>query len=356
MRDALARTKTTVQGSEALVPNLEVRVSPPDGRVQTFKLGVLPLVFGTSPSCSVVLADPRVSSRHCTLTLTERGVMIRDLGSEHGSFVEGVRIVESWLLPGKKAIVGGSLVTLRLAGEPSRVALSRGTRFGEVVGATVPMRALFARLEAAAATLDPVLLLGERGTDKRLLARALHDASPSCAGPFVTLDCAAAAPGLLEAELFGSAKGARAGAFEQAHGGTLFLDAVGELPLDLQPGVLRAVETQKLRRPGGKDTRVEVRVVAAAEGSLLGRVASGAFRADLYHQLARVEAVVPPLRERAEDIPLLVERFLAFQIPPRTLDDLPANAIELLQGYRWPGNVVELRAVLARLLVQSSAG
>jgi two-component system, NtrC family, response regulator GlrR len=354
MRDVLA-PRTTVQGTSALVPNVEVSVSPPDGRVVTFKLGIRPLLFGTGQECDGVLADPRVSSRHCTLTLTERGVMMRDLGSKNGSFVEGVRIIESWLHPGKKAIVGDSLLTLRVAGEPARVPISRNTRFGEVVGATLPMRVLFAQLERAAATPEPVLLLGEPGTDRRLLARGIHDASPWNGGPFVALDCGAVAQSLLEAELFGSAKGARAGLFEQANGGTLFIDAIGELPLELQPRVLRVIETRQSRRLGSnKDTRAEARVVAAAHRDLLARVAAGAFRADLYQRLAGFEAVVPPLRERAEDIPLLVERFLAFQIPPRTLDDLPENAIELLQGYRWPGNVVELRAVLARLLLPSA--
>jgi transcriptional regulator with PAS, ATPase and Fis domain len=360
MRDPSAPlTLTTLRSDAVEVPNIELTVSPPGGAVSTVKLEVMPLLVGTSAECDVVLVDPRVSRRHCTIALTERGVMIRDLGSKNGTFVEAVRVVESWLQPGKRATVGDSSITLRVAGAPSLVPISQSARFGEAIGASIPMRALFAKLERAATTAETILLLGESGTGKELLARGIHDASPWSSGPFVVLDCGAVAPNLIEGELFGYLKGAftgadraRAGLFEQAAGGTLFIDEIGELPLELQPKLLRALEARQFRRlGGGKDTRFEARVVAATHRDLLSCVAAGTFREDLYYRLAVVEAIVPPLRERAEDISLLVQRFLASQTPPRTLSDLPPNAIELLKSHSWPGNVRELRNTVSRLIL-----
>jgi transcriptional regulator with PAS, ATPase and Fis domain len=202
-------------------------------------------------------------------------------------------------------------------------------------------------------------LLGESGTGKELLVRAIHDASPRKDGPFVVFDCSAVAPTLVEAELFGYEKGAFTGAvkaqeglFEQADGGTLFIDELGELPLDLQPKLLRALESRQTRRLGARSMkRFDARVVAATHRDLRLRVASDAFRQDLYYRLAVVEVRVPPLRQRKDDIPLLVERFLAAHTPPRTLAELPKGTLELLASHDWPGNVRELRNAVARLVL-----
>jgi transcriptional regulator with PAS, ATPase and Fis domain len=352
-------TLTTLRSDAVEVPHLELTVSPLAGPVVKVKLEVMALVLGTSGECDVVIADPSVSRRHCKIALTERGVMIRDLGSKNGTFVEGVQVVEAWLHPGKKATLGDSTITLGVAGPPSLVPISQSARFGEALGSSIPMRALFAKLERAAATVETILLLGESGTGKELLARGIHDASARSGGPFVVFDCGAVAPNLLEAELFGYLRGAftgadhpRAGLFEQASGGTLFIDEIGELPLEMQPKLLRALEARQFRRLGaGKDTKFDARVVAATHRDLLSSVSGGTFRQDLYYRLAVVEAIVPPLRERKEDIPLLVQRFLASQSPPRSLVDLPPNAIELLRGHSWPGNVRELRNTVARLVL-----
>jgi transcriptional regulator with PAS, ATPase and Fis domain len=221
------------------------------------------------------------------------------------------------------------------------------------------MRALFARLEVAAATHETVLLVGESGTGKELLARAIHDASPRRDGPFVVFDCSAVAATLVESELFGFVKGAftgadrdRAGIFEQAHGGTLFMDEVGELPLDLQPKLLRALEARQTRRVGANAWHpFDARIVAATHRDLAGRMKSGAFREDLYYRLAVLEARVPPLRERRDDVELLAERFLAGQSPPLTVHDLPPGSLAMLHTHDWPGNVRELRNALARMVV-----
>jgi transcriptional regulator with PAS, ATPase and Fis domain len=350
-------TVTALRGNAVELPGLEVVLTPPQGKAITRALGVGPMVVGTSPDADLVLADPRVSRRHCEIARGPRGVTLRDLGSKNGTFIGDVGVIEAALEPGRKVTVGGSTLVVRVAGAPSIVPLSTTARFGSALGGSLPMRALFARLERAAATAETILLLGESGTGKELLARGIHEASPRRGGPFVVFDCAAVAPSLLEAELFGHVKGAftgagqaRAGLLEQANGGTLFIDELGELPLELQPKLLRALEARQVRRLGAPGyVAFDARVVAATHRDLRGRIASGAFREDLYYRLAVVEAVVPPLRERRDDIPLLVERFLAAQTPPRAVSDLPPSAMEMLKAHTWPGNVRELRNTVARL-------
>ncbi|MFT3765682.1 MAG: sigma 54-interacting transcriptional regulator [Minicystis sp.] len=357
-------TLTTFRDGAVELPNLVVEIVPPRGKSVTQPLGVNPIVIGTGADCDLVVADGKVSRRHCAVALGERGVTLRDLGSKNGTFVGDVAVMEAILALGKKAMVGDSTLVVRVAGAPALLPLSASARFGDAIGASIPMRALFARLERAAVTSETILLLGESGTGKELLARGIHDTSPRRGGPFVVFDCGAVAPTLVEAELFGYLKGAftgatqtRAGLLEQAHGGTIFLDEIGELPIDLQPKLLRALESRTVRRLGAHDyTAFDARVVAATHRDLQSRIAKGAFREDLYYRLAVVEAVVPPLRDRRDDIPLLVQRFLAAQDPPRALADLPPNAIEMLKAHDFPGNVRELRNTVARLTIFPDLG
>jgi two-component system response regulator GlrR len=357
-------TLTALRTNAVELPSLEVVVSPPKGKDLVARLAVAPVVVGVSPDCDVVLSDPRVSRRHCEVELTARGVVLRDLGSKNGTLVGDLSVVEAWLPLGKKATIGGSTLVVRVAGAATILPLSTSARFGDAIGGSIPMRALFARLERAAATAETILLLGESGTGKELLARGIHDASPRRAGPFVVFDCGAVAPNLIESELFGFMKGAftgahqnRAGLLEQAHGGTLFIDELGELPLELQPKLLRALEARQVRRLGATGyTAIDTRVVAATHRDLQSRIAAGAFREDLYYRLAVVESIVPPLRERRDDIALLVERFLAAQSPPRSLSDLPPNALDMLKTHHWPGNVRELRNTVARLTLFPDLG
>jgi two-component system, NtrC family, response regulator GlrR len=345
------------------VPTLRVVVRPPKGAPAAALLGLEPMVVG-SRGADLLVQDRTISGRHCLLRLTEEGVVVRDLGSKNGLVLAGVRLKEAVLPPGAQLLLGQSVLSLELAGTPQQRPLWPEPHFGAALGTSVRMRALFAQLHRAAAGDETVLLLGESGTGKELLARAIHDASPRRDGPWVVFDCSAVAPSLIEAELFGAVRGAFTGAVEpreglaaQAHGGTLFLDEVGELPLELQPKLLRMLESREVRPLGGTRPRpVDVRVVAATHRPLREQVTSGTFRQDLYYRLAVLEAQVPPLRERPEDIPLLVEHLLAAQTPPRTLAELPPHALEMLQAHQWPGNVRELRNAVTRLTLFPSLG
>jgi transcriptional regulator with PAS, ATPase and Fis domain len=352
-------TLTDVRPDVLELPNVRLVLAPPRGKKLEVPLGVAPLIFGSDPDCDVIVDDARVSRKHCEVRREGGAVVIRDLGSKNGTFVDKVPVREAYLEPKLVVTIGAARLTLEAAGGSARLELSRGLRFGQALGASVAMRALFANLERAAQTDETIVLLGESGTGKELLARGIHDVSRRRAGPFAVFDCSAVAPTLLEAELFGYVKGAftgavqsHAGVFEQAHGGTLFIDELGELPAELQPKLLRALEARQVRRIGASDwLHVDVRIVAATHRDLRARVAARQFREDLYYRLAVVEALIPPLRDRRDDIPLLVEHFLASQSPPRTWADLPPNAVEMLRAHEWPGNVRELRNTVARLIL-----
>jgi len=358
-------TLTSADRDRALqVPSLQVTIAGPAGPAVEARLEMKPLVVGTSPECDLVITDPRVSRRHCEIALTTDGILLRDLASKNGTFAGKVAIREALLPLGEAVTIGSSTLVIRPAGPPTQVPMLPTGRFGDAIGQSFLMRTLFARLERAAATDQTLLLLGESGTGKEVLARAIHEQSPRRGGPFVVLDCGAVNANLLESELFGYARGAftgaagvRAGLLEEANKGTLFIDEIGELPLDLQPKLLRALETRQVRRLGANEWRpFDARVVAATHRDLRARAAEGTFRQDLYYRLAVVEVRVPALRERKDDIPGLVERFLAAHDPPRTLADLPPHALALLAAHSFPGNVRELRNLVARLVLFPELG
>src|SRR4051812_39326120 len=240
-----------------------------------------------------------------------------------------------------------------MRGEERRTALSA------IIGDDPALRAALARAALVAPTTTPVLVTGESGTGKELLARALHELGPNPGGPFVAVNCGALPRELAESELFGHERGAftgaaarRAGWFEQASGGTLVLDEIGELPLELQPKLLRVLETSRLRRVGSAgETPVRVRVVAMTLRNLESEVRRGAFRGDLYYRLAGFHLTLPPLRQRAGDVPLLARHFLREiepEVGPRELD---ADALAALEACDWPGNVRELRNVVRRAAI-----
>ncbi len=237
-----------------------------------------------------------------------------------------------------------------------RKKLARGDSF-ELITAAPVMQELIATLDRVATSDVPVLLTGESGVGKELLARRVHDRSARSERPFVALNCAAIPQGLIESELFGHHKGAftgalkdRTGKFEQADGGTLFLDEIGELPLDQQPKLLRALQLGEIEPLGGKTRSVDVRVVAATNLTLEDEIRQGSFREDLYYRLAVIPLEVPSLRRRREDIPLLARHFLRLFAVDRTLS-LSDEVVRGLQQHSWPGNVRELKNLMQRLAI-----
>ncbi|MBP8807871.1 MAG: sigma 54-dependent Fis family transcriptional regulator [Kofleriaceae bacterium] len=321
------------------------------------------LVIGSDDRAELVLTDPAVSRFHCELRVDGGVVRIRDLGSRNGTVVDGVTVVEAVLHAGAVVTVGRTRIRFAPDGEHLAVPLSPHPGFGRMAGASPAMRAVYALLERAAPTEATILLTGETGTGKEAAAESIHAASPRADGPLVVVDCGAIPPTLLEAELFGHDKGAftgavsaRAGAFEAARGGTIFLDEIGELSLDLQPKLLRALERREVKRVGADHYHpVDVRVLAATHRDLRAEVNGKRFRADLYYRLAVVEVTLPPLRERADDLPALVARLVA-DLPPSTRAELTAPGfVAELARHRWPGNVRELRNYLERCAALGAA-
>ena len=313
-----------------------------------------PIRIGTSPGCHVTLTDPTVSGVHAELSRTRHGVYLRDLGSTNGTFLDARRIQGIYLDDQTLVRLGNTEIRVTPLRKESPVEVVVDDRFGDLVGASMTMRAVFARLKRLAASDSTVLVTGETGTGKELAAAAIRDQSKRKGGPFVVIDCGALPANLIESELFGHERGSftgaertRSGAFERANNGTIFLDEIGELPLTLQPSLLGILERRESRRVGGQQPiPVNVRVITATNRNLAEEVARGAFRADLYYRLAVVEIRLPPLREHPEDIPLLIESFLA-QLPGER-PTISAATVEQLKTYAWPGNVRELRNVIER--------
>jgi two-component system, NtrC family, response regulator GlrR len=316
------------------------------------------VLVGSHPSCDLVLRDPSVSRFHLELKADVRQVIVRDLESRNGTSIDGVRVGVAYLQGDATIRVGRTELRFSLDAEPNRIELSSRDRFGRLLGRSHAMRALFPRLEAAAATDSTVLLEGETGVGKELAAEAIHEASARANGPFVVIDCGALPQTLMDSELFGHEAGAftgalaaRAGAFEAAAGGTIFLDEIGELGLELQPKLLGALERREIRRIGGGVVPIDVRVVAATHRDLRTEVNAHRFRPDLYYRLAVLPVRIPPLRERLDDVPLLVDAILAdLGVAPGTATQVRTFALAEAATHNWPGNVRELRNVVERTL------
>jgi transcriptional regulator with GAF, ATPase, and Fis domain len=311
------------------------------------------LTVGTSAGNDLQLTDPAVSRHHCLVRVTPRGLALRDLASTNGTRVAGCEI-ESALIPTATVLrVGATSIRVELLDGTVAQPLAGDDAFQELVGESQAMRRLYATLERCAPTQSTVLIEGETGTGKELVAETIHELSPRRPCPLVVVDCTALPSGLIESELFGHVRGAftgadtaRTGAFEAANGGTLLLDEVGELPVALQPVLLRALENRTIRPIGSSVHRpVDVRVIAATHRDLRVEVNRKRFRADLFYRLNVVRIVVPPLRDRAGDIPQLVRHFWrSFQ--PET--EPSAELIAELASKSWPGNVRELRNAVER--------
>ncbi len=350
----------------------------PGGEVQRFRLVVVAgpdaprswtssrdaCSMGSHPSNELTLKDPTVSRFHCELRVDAHGARVKDLGSKNGTWVDGVAVVEAFLREGSVIRVGDSALRFELDPAHNKIEASTATRFGPLVGSSLAMRTTFAQLEMAAKADITVLLEGETGTGKEGAAAAIHSASARRDQPFVVIDCSALPANLIGSELFGHERGAftgadalRIGAFEEASGGTVFLDEIGELPLDVQPTLLRVLEEREVRRLGSNvQTPIDVRVIAATNRDLRTEINEGRFRPDLYFRLGVLRIQMPALRNRAEDLPLLAEHLLkelgkSSELPAICTPEFFAT----LNGFAWPGNVRELRNYLERCLLFQQA-
>ncbi|HXX66498.1 MAG TPA: sigma 54-interacting transcriptional regulator [Polyangiaceae bacterium] len=352
-----------------------VEVQDDEGARRSSLSATAKLVVGTSPQADIVVRDPTVSARHCALKALGAGVAIEDLGSRNGTYVGGARVIAASAGIGTVVTIGRSSFVVfpsdaggasdAASGSSGDSAREPGPPLAGIAGSSLAMRRLADQVRRLARHALPVLVSGESGTGKELIARALHAEGPRRSRPFIAINVTALPRELVESELFGHERGAftgaharREGAFSEAEGGTLFLDEIGDLPIEAQPKLLRALDGYEVRRVGaaGGGQRADVRVVAATHTRLEQRVARGEFRRDLFHRLECLVVTVPPLRERRGDIGAIARdllRPLAREMGPRILT--PA-ALGRLSAHDWPGNVRELRNVLCRAVDATPAG
>lgn len=338
----------------------KVRVSVTDGIDAGVSRDIVgnTLRIGSASDNDLVLADETVSRQHCAIEPVAGGVRIRDEGSRNGILLGSMSIADITVTRAVQFQLGNSRILVEPLNETVACEQSTTERFGDLLGSSARMRVLFAELARIAATDLTLLIEGETGSGKELVAESVHAASKRSRGPFVVFDCSASAPTLIESELFGQERGAytgavaRPGLFEQAEGGTIFLDELGELPKELQPKLLRVLERRELRRLGAvRTTPLDVRVISATNRNLAAEVQRGNFREDLYFRLATAHVRVPPLRDRMEDLPLLVDHFLERAGATQRVADFPPQVWAMFSGHRWPGNVRELWNAVQRFLV-----
>ncbi len=342
---------------------LEVINGENEGQVHTFEKPVVRL--GADPLSDVVLDDPTVSRMHAELRKRTDDVELIDLGSTNGTFFDGDQVDKITLEPGSIFQVGRTKIRVNATKEQVKIEVTDRTRYGNIIGQSPALREIFSILDRVAPSDLSVVIEGETGTGKELIAAAIHDHSNRAGKPFVVFDCSAFPATLLESELFGHEKGAFSGAsnrhrgvFERADGGTIFFDELGEMDIEFQAKFLRVLETGEVRRVGGESTfNVDVRVVAATNRNLEDQVADKMFRQDLFYRLAKVRFNLPALRERVEDIPLLAEHFFEMMTTEDTAKPLlTENALRALQSYPWPGNIRQLRNVMEKAVAMCSGG
>jgi DNA-binding NtrC family response regulator len=325
------------------------------------------VLVGQSPACDLRLQDRLVSRRHAAFEPSSGArLRISDLGSTNGTQVQGLAVLDALLGGGETVRLGDTVIRVDRVSRVDPVSLPTATCFGKIVGASPEMRLVYPLCERLAASAVPVIIEGETGTGKEVLAESLHEMGPRAGGPFVVFDCTAVAPNLVESALFGHERGSftgatepRRGVFEEAHGGTLLLDEIGDLELSLQAKLLRALERSEVQRVGSSRwTRVDVRVLAATRRDLDREIQLGRFRDDLFFRLAVARIELPPLRRRTGDVSVLAHHFWrrltevgaagapgAAASPPPAF---PADFAQRLEAYDWPGNVRELYNAVAR--------
>ncbi|HKD42952.1 MAG TPA: sigma 54-interacting transcriptional regulator [Myxococcaceae bacterium] len=308
---------------------------------------------GKAPDNDLVIDHPTVSRNHLIVRRQGDRFLVQDLGSTNGTFIDGAQVREAYLRPGALLEVGDVQLRFQPQVAPMEIAPISEDCLGDLVGKSLPMRQIFALLKRIAPTDSTLLLVGETGSGKGAAAKVIHRLSPRSAGPLVVFDCAAVSDSLIESELFGHEKGAftgavaqRIGCLERAHGGTLFLDEIDDLAMDLQPKLLRAIEDREFRRLGASSASVtfDARIIAASKKDLWAETQAGRFREDLYFRLSVFTVGLPPLRDRTEDIPLLVNSFAGEPLWER----LAPQVREQFVSHTWPGNVRELRNALER--------
>jgi DNA-binding NtrC family response regulator len=352
----------TLRGTERLQSGspLALALRLPDNRILT--LGPRILTIGKNSRCDVVIHDSTVSGLHCRVIPTRDGWIVRDAASTNGTYVGGVRVESALLTDGVALTLGRTRLSItRVIATPAETTARIGID-GVLVGDSPSMIGVREAIRRHAPSRHPVLIQGETGSGKELVARMLHDYSPRARGPFVAVNAGAIAPDLVESELFGHERGAftgamtrRRGVFEEASGGTLFLDELGELPLAQQAKLLRVLETREVRRIGGEGTiKVDFRIVCATHRDLAARAAEGTFRADLRYRLDVLRVALPPLRERTTDIEGLARHLLA-RIGDETgrMKRLDDAALSALIAHDWPGNVRELYGALCRAAAEA---
>jgi DNA-binding NtrC family response regulator len=356
---ASGATQVRAAAAGELPPPARLRVRA-TGRERTHPLPPAGLTVGKDPAADVVVDDPFVSARHLRIEARAGRWFLVDLGSTNGTFVGGARVERAELPFGAPVALGDVELVL----EPPAAAPERALAFEGMVSRDAAMRQVFEMVERVAPADVAVTILGETGTGKELVARAVHARSPRREAPFIPVNCSAIAESLIESELFGHEKGAfsgadrlRKGAFEEANGGTIFLDEIGELPLDLQPKLLRTLELGEVKRVGAsRPLTVNVRIVAATHRDLRAQVRAGKFREDLFYRLCVVPVTIPPLRQRRGDVRALAEAFLAASAPRGLGLRWAEDALARLEGYDWPGNVRQLRNVVQRALLFRAEG
>jgi len=358
MRRSQGLATTEHVGSQE-IPLRKVRVSVSDGpdRGRCVELADRHLLVGRSEACDLQLVDPTVSGMHVELALVENGVMVRNLGSRNGVQVGVARVEEALVEVPTAILIGRTVLRLHASDDETMRPIAAVQRMGGLQGRSFKMKMVFGLIQQFAHSDATVLVEGATGTGKELAARAIHDQSQRAKGAYEIVDCGAIPAHLMEAELFGCVRGAytgaveaRAGAFERADGGTVVLDEIGELPLELQPKLLGVIERGQVRRLGDSQTRkVSVRVIATTNRVLAREVQAGRFRQDLYFRLTVLRLAVPPLRDRREDIPLLARELYGSDL------ELPAAWVRVLEAHDWPGNVRELRNVLERARARAQA-
>ena len=312
--------------------------------------------IGSGSHNDLVISDSTVSKRHCEIIVEQSGYLIRDLDSTNGTFVQGVRVSSAHLAPGSEIQLGKTRIVFCPLQDAHDIPLSRNEAFGKMLGRSVPMRRIFYLAETYSPSDATVMITGETGTGKEVLAEEIHNHSARREKPFIVIDCATISKELIESELFGHVKGAftganadRQGAFELADEGTVFLDEIGDLSPELQPKLLRVLEKREIKRVGcNKVRKINVRIISATNRNLANEVNESRFREDLYYRLSVVHLELPPLRRRREDVPLLVKRFLTDLHGEEAMEQLADfdRTMDVLKRHEWPGNVRELRNLI----------